>query len=58
MVYKISNHKQQFYGIVTEYGILNDNYLVSDLEPYSGAVNVTLGKFEEKYKLFSLTEAA
>ena len=50
MVCKISNHKQHFYGIVTEYGMLNDNYLASDLESYSGVVNVTL----EKYKPISL----
>ena len=58
MVCKITSHKQQFHSILTEWGILNDNYLASDLEKFSGVVNVSLEKYEEKFKGISLTEAA
>ena len=57
-VCKIASHKQQFYGILTQWGILNDNYLPSDLEPYSGVVNVNLDNYEDNYSKLSLTEAA
>ena len=58
LICKIANQKQQFYGILTQWGVLNDNYRSSDLEPYSGVVEVILEGFEEKYKNISLTEAA
>ena len=32
----VSDHKQKFYHILTQYGILNDKYCESDLELYSG----------------------
>ena len=58
MVCKVASHKQQLYEILTEWGILNDHYRVSDLQAYSGIVKVTLDKYEDKYSKVSLTEVA
>lgn len=58
MICKIANHKQQFYRIFTEWGILNDKYLASSLEFYSGVVNVSLDEYESKFSEISLSEAA
>ena len=41
-VCRISTHKEDFYYILTVYGILADNYRASDLEPCSGIVDVIL----------------
>jgi hypothetical protein len=58
MICKIANHKQQFYRILTEWGILNDKYLASSLEFYSGVVNVSLNEYESKCSEISLSEAS
>lgn len=55
---KISEHKQKFYYILTQWGILNDKYLESALEPYSGLVDVALEDFEKNFKTISLREAS
>jgi len=57
IVCKISDHGEKFYQILTESGILNDNYRASDLEPFSGLVNVELEDIDT-YKKISLKEAA
>ena len=54
----VSDHKQKFYHILTQYGILNDKYCESDLEPYSGLVDVHLNDYENTYKPISLTTAS
>ena len=58
MICKIASHKQPFHTILTQWGILNDQYRAGDLEPFCGIVNVTLDDYENKYKHVSLTEAA
>ena len=44
---KISSENADFYRILTPGGILADKYHVSDLEPYSGVVDVIL---DENYE--------
>ena len=58
LICKKANHKHQFYGVLTQWGVLNNSYRSSDLESYSGVVDVILEGFEKKYKNISLTEAA
>ena len=43
MICSISDHSGEiFYRVLTAYGILNDGYRVSDLEPYCGIVDVAV----------------
>ena len=59
IICSISNHNGEiFYKILTVYGILNDSYRVSDLEPFFGLVEVDLENYESKYQKISLTAAA
>ena len=59
MICSISDHSgETFYRVLTAYGILNDGYRVSDLEPYCGIVNVEYDDYEKKYATISLTAAA
>ena len=59
IVSKIFDHQKKFYEILTEYGILNDKYRASDLESFSGLVNVDLLDYENgKYTQISLKSAA
>ena len=39
-VCKKGDHKEIFYTVLTQYGILADNYRAGDLKPYSGLVEV------------------
>jgi len=57
-VCKISSHKEAWYHVLTIYGILADRYRASDLEPFSGIVQVNLENYENSYKEISLREAA
>jgi hypothetical protein len=57
-VYKISQYRQKFYHIITQWGILKDKYRACDLEPYSGLINNVNIENIEKTNTLSLTEAA
>ena len=57
-VCKISDHKQKFYHVLTQWGILNDKYQEGNLEPFSGLVDVNLEEYEKNYNPISLTSAA
>ena len=54
---RVYEHQEKFYEILTEYGILK--YRASDLEAFSGIVNVDLIEYENgKYTEISLNTAA
>ena len=57
-VCKVSSHKEAWYYVLTIYGLLADRYRASDLEPFSGIVQVVLDNYENSYKEISLREAA
>jgi hypothetical protein len=40
IVVKVSTHKETFYQVKTQYGILNDMLRASDLEMYYGVIDV------------------
>ena len=52
-----ANHKQQFYVILTQKGVKDDNYQSNVFDPFSRAVYVTFEGFEEKNKNIRLTKA-
>ena len=57
VVSRLCGHKQIFYELVCEHGILADCYRACDLDPYSGIVKVDLKKINEMKKV-SLRVAA
>ena len=50
VVSKVYEHQEKFYEILTEYGILNDKYRASDLEAFSGIVNIDLIEYEKIHR--------
>ena len=54
---KISGEKTKFHEILTVWGILNDKYQTSALEPFAGIVDVDINKLST-YNKIGLTEAA
>ena len=57
MISKVSGYKTKWFTILTPFGILNDKFRVSDLEPYYGVVDVNLEQLTS-YKPISLKAAA
>jgi hypothetical protein len=63
-IVKVSTGVNRFYTVLTVWGILNDKYRGTSLEPFSGIIDVEVEDeqgnsiYENKYKTISLTEAA
>ena len=58
MICAVSGRIDQFFKLLTLFGILSDSYRADDLEPYYGIVNVQIENYESRYKKISLREAA